>query len=117
MDEKQEGWLRRKAIRLSLKGWLPTEILKVIPRSRRWLWKWQQRFQQLGAAGRHSQSRQPHVSPRAYPSGVRRLIVQARRKLERARIGLVGARADRRQLRQEKLVRPVPSLATIKRVL
>lgn len=117
MDEKQECGLRRKAIRLSLKGWMPKQILAIIPRSRRWLWKWQQRFQQLGAAGLRSQSRQPHVTPRAYPTGVRRLIVQARRKLERARIGLVGARAIRRQLSQEKLVRPVPSLATIKRVL
>ena len=117
MDEKQERGLRRKAIRLSLKGWLPTQILTVIPRSRRWLWKWQQRFQQLGAAGLRSQSRQPHGAPSAYSAGVRRLIVQARRELERARIGLVGARAIRRKLRQEKLMQPLPSLATIKRVL
>jgi putative transposase len=117
MDEKRERSLRRRAIRLSLKGWLPKQILAIIPRSRRWLWKWQQRFQQLGAAGLRSQSRQPHVAPSAYPAGVRRLVVQARRELERARIGLVGARAIRRKLRQEKLVRPLPSLATIKRVL
>ena len=46
-----------------------------------------------------------------------RLIVQTRRRLVRQPVGLIGARAIRRELRPLGLGRLLPSLTTIKRVL
>ncbi len=46
-----------------------------------------------------------------------RLIVQTRRRLVRQPVGLIGPRAIRRELRQLRLGRQLPSLTTIKRVL
>ena len=55
MDEKQERTLRRKAIRLTLRGLRPKDIREQIPRSRAWLWKWQTRYQDWGRGGLKSQ--------------------------------------------------------------
>lgn len=51
MNEKQELQLRRKAIRLRLKGVKPKSILEKVRRSRFWLSKWQKRFEQHGLDG------------------------------------------------------------------
>ena len=72
MDEKHERMWRRKAMRLTLRGLRPRDIRKQIPRSRRWLWKWQTRYHDLGWDGLKSQSRRPqHCRPR-YSKTIRR---------------------------------------------
>ncbi len=43
MDEKLERRLRRKAIRLTLRGVRSKVILQSVARSRKWLFKWRQR--------------------------------------------------------------------------
>jgi transposase InsO family protein len=117
MDEKQELRLRRLAIRWWLKGAKSKWILDKVHRSRVWLSKWRTRFDHEGWAGLDSHSRRPHHTPTACPPRIVRLIVQTRRRLVKQKVGLIGARAIRRELRQLKLGKPLPSLSTIKRVL
>lgn len=117
MDDKHEFRLRRQAIRLRLKGTPHKLILQKVQRSRAWLSKWQNRFDQYGVAGLRSHSRQPHHSPSACPPPLVRLIVQTRRRLVQQTVGLIGPRAIQRELRKLRLGKRLPSLATIKRVL
>lgn len=116
MDEKNSDEIsyRRRAIRQTLKGRRPCEILKRIPRSRVWLSKWQRRYEELGWAGLESSSRRPHHSPQAYPKATRRLVLQLRRRLARSSVGLVGARALRQEIVKGRLLRLIPCAATIK---
>lgn len=117
MDDKQELRLRRKALRLRLKGIRLKVILEKICRSPAWLSKWQKRFDRQGAPGLSSQSRRPHHTPTACAPRIVRLIIQTRRRLVKQKVGLIGARAIRRELRKLGLGKQTPSLATIKRVL
>lgn len=117
MDEKQEFRLRRKAIRMCLQGSTQQEILARVQRSRAWLSKWQKRFEQQGISGLRSRSRRPAHTPTIYSSRIRQLIVQTRRRLVKQKVGLIGARAIRRELRKVNGGESLPSLSTIKRVL
>jgi putative transposase len=117
MDDREERQRRAQAIRHWLRGKRPRDLLRQAHRSRAWLSKWRRRFAQHGRAGFQSRSRRPRHSPRACSQRVVQLIVQTRRRLVRQRIGLIGPRAIRRELRQLRLGRQLPSLATIKRVL
>ena len=117
MDDKHELRLRRKAIRLLLKGAKPSDILRTIYRGRTWLAKWRIRFEGLGFGGLKSQSRRPHRTPTAYASRLVRLIVQTRRRLVKQKVGLIGPGAIHRELSKLRLGRHTPSLTTIKRVL
>lgn len=112
MDEKQERTLRRKAIRLTLRGLRPKDIRKQIPRSRGWLWKWQTRYQNLDRDGLKSQSRQPH-SKHCYSDTIRRRVVCLRRRLERAKVGLIGFKAIRQTWERRYRGQPLPSKSTI----
>jgi putative transposase len=117
MDDRDELQRRRQAIRLWLKGIRPTDILGRVQRSRAWFSKWRERFRQGGVRGLKSQSRRPQRCTQACSPRIVRLIVQTRRRLCIQAVGLIGPRAIRRELRQLKLGRQLPSLATIKRVL
>jgi transposase len=97
MDEKQERTWRRKAIRLTLRGLRPKDIQKQIPRRRRWLRKWQTRFQDFGWRGLKSESRRPRHCARRYSDTVRRRVVRIRRRLEHAQVGLIGVKAIQRK--------------------
>jgi transposase len=119
MDEKDRhevAW-RRKAIRLTLKGLRPCEILQHIPRSRTWLFNWQKRFEQSGWERLKGQARRPRHSPRAYDNRARAVVLRVRRSLEQRRVGLHGAGAVQQEIRQHHLLKPVPALATINRWL
>ena len=59
MDDKHELRLRRKALRLLLKGLPATVILNLVHRSPAWLSKWQKRLNQEGVSGLRSRSRRP----------------------------------------------------------
>lgn len=117
MDEKQEFRLRRKAIRMRVQGSTQQEILARVHRGRAWLSKWQKRFEQQGVSGLHSRSRRPSHPPTMYSSRIRQLIVQTRRRLVKRKVGLIGARAIRRELHKVIGGKSLPSLSTIKRVL
>lgn len=117
MDEKQEFRLRRKAIRMHLQGKARPEILAQVQRSRAWLSKWQKRFEQHGFSGLHGHSRRPHQMPTRYSSNIVKWIVQTRRRLVKQKVGLIGARAIRRELHKVIGGKSLPSLSNIKRVL
>lgn len=117
MDEKHEFRLRRKAIRMHLQGRTRQEILAQVHRSRSWLSKWQKRFEQHSFSGLHDHSRRPHQMPTKYSSRIVKWIVQTRRHLAKQKVGLIGARAIRRELRKVMGDKSLPSLSTIKRVL
>lgn len=117
MEDKSELHLRRLALRLYAKGVKAGTILKRVHRSRAWLSKWRKRFAQSGVVGLASQSRRPHRTPRACAPRIIKLILQTRRRLAKQTVGLIGARAIRRELRLLQLGRHEPSLATIKRIL
>ncbi len=117
MDERQEFRLRRKAIRLRLQGCTQEGVLAKVHRSRAWLSKWQKRFDQQGISGLRSHSRRPHHTPTIYGRRMRQLIVQTRRRLVTQKVGLIGARTIRRELRKVNGGKSLPSLSTIKRVL
>ena len=116
-NDDDELYWRRQAIRLRLKGWRVCEILTRIPRKREWLRKWWQRFLTHGWKGLHDRSRRPVHAPQAYSLQAHTVVQRVRRALEQRQIGLVGARAVQQEIRQQHLLQPVPSLATIKRWL
>jgi putative transposase len=117
-DTEKEEWLcRRKAIRLTLKGVRARDILKQVSRSRTWLFTWQTRFAQGGWEGLKNKSRRPRCSPQAYERQTRAVVIRVRRSIEKRQVGLVGARAVQREIRQHRLLRPVPGLTTIYRWL
>src|SRR5215510_16529282 len=98
MDEKKDRSLRRKAIRWMLDGLKSGVILKRLGRSRAWFSKWKKRFDKFGWDGLKSHSCRPHRSPHRYAERVRRLVIQARRRLMRRKVGLVGPRAIQLEL-------------------
>lgn len=105
---------RRLAIRLTIRGKRACEILKRIPRSRQWLYKWQRRFEQYGWAGLANQSRQPDSSPQEYQQAARKVIINVRRKFMRNNVGLIGAQAIRAEIIKRRLLQATPCEATIK---
>lgn len=117
MDEKYERRLRRKAIRLTLRGGSRREILQGIARSSSWLHKWQERFAQFGWPGLRSQARRSQRLAGRYAARTRRLVVQARRRLVNRTVGLIGAKAIQQELRTAQLLRRIPSLSTSRRIL
>jgi hypothetical protein len=102
---------------MHVQGKAQQDILARVQRSRAWLSKWQKRFGHEGTVGLHSRSRRPEHTPAIYSSRIRQLIVQTRRRLVKQKVGLIGARAIRRELRKVSGEKSLPSLSTIKRVL
>lgn len=115
--EKEEWSCRRKAIRLTLKGLRPRDILKQVSRGRTWLFTWQTRFVQGGWEGLKNKSRRPTCSPQAYDRQARAVVIRVRRSLEKRQVGLVGPRAVQREIAQHRLLGPVPGLTTVYRWL
>lgn len=110
--EKEEWSCRRKAIRLTLKGLRPRDMLQQVSRGRTWLFTWQTPFAQGGWEGLKNKSRRPTCSPQAYDRPARAVVIRVRRSLEKRQVGLVGPRAVPREIAQHRLLGPVPGLTT-----
>jgi hypothetical protein len=108
---------RRLAFRLFDQERSTAEILKRIPRSRPWLFKWKKRFEQRRWQALDSLSKAPRRLAKRYDPRVVKLVLRLRKRLHRAEVGLSGARAIRKELRAHRLARPLPALATINRWL
>jgi transposase len=117
MDEKHERTWRHKAIRLTLHGLRPKDIRKHIPRSRRWLWKWQTRYQHCGWRGLKSQLRRPRHCNHRYSDTVRRRVVRIRHRLEQAQVGLIGVKAIQREWERVYHQQPIPGKSTLYAIL
>jgi len=108
---------RRQAFKFFELGKSPVEILARIPRSRSWLFKWKQRFEERGWQALDSLSKAPHHSSQGYQPEVIRLVVCTRRRMEKSTVGLVSARALQQELLRQRLLTTLPSQTTIKRWL
>jgi len=119
MNEKnlQEIAYRRQAFKFFDRGKSTHQILHQIPRSRSWLFKWKRRFSRDGWKALDSSAKTPKSSPHAYEPSLRHLVLRVRGRLERAKVGLIGARAVRSELQRKRLVKTLPSISTIKRWL
>ena len=119
MNEKnpEEIVYRRKAFKLFDQGKSVTQIRRLIPRSRAWVYKWKRRFAQQRWYALDSLPKAPHSSAHQYPQGTVALVLRLRQHLARSSVGLLGARAIRQEVRRRHLLRVVPSLVTINRWL
>src|SRR5262245_53360037 len=112
---------RRTAVHLLRSGRPPDQVATQLGRSRAWVYRWRQRFDQAGWTGLTDRSRAPHRSPNRLAEPIRQAIRQVRSELEaRAtqdrQLRYIGAAAVQARLRDQGLL-PVPSSATIARVL
>lgn len=110
---------RQDALYLLESGEKPGAIAPKLGCSRRWVYKWQGRYQQEGWAGLASRSCAPQTQPPALEPEVKQAIRAARRELELEaqepeRLSYIGAGAVRGRL-QEKGGQPLPSESSIER--
>lgn len=117
MKEKDSDEIRyrRLAFKLFDKCKSAAEILKRIPRSRSWLFKWKKRFEQKRWQALDSFSTSPKRHPNQYDKSAVKVVLHLRKRLLRAQVGLIGPRAIRRELKRHRLLRRVPSISSIKR--
>jgi len=116
-----EQAVRQEAIRRRLQGERRCDICRDLGRSLPWFDKWWAEYRRTPTTDFADRSRAPHTSPQRLPPHVVTSVVALRRALEAAdtltmRYGLIGHRAIQNELPRLN-VRPVPSLATIQRIL
>lgn len=111
-----EEELRKEAVRRRRGGESTQEIAAALGRTDRWVRKWVARAEEeTGNEGwAKSRSRAPHRSPRRTPEGLRRLILDARLRLQANRRAQYGPLAVAWELRRMG-VDPVPNRWTIER--
>lgn len=119
MNEKNphEIEYRRQAFKLFEKGKSAAHILKRIPRSRSWLFKWKERFERGGWQALDSLPKAPVNSPQEHSEETIELVLRIRERLEKSEIGLIGPHEIREEIKRNRLVESPPSLASIKRWL
>jgi hypothetical protein len=119
--QTSEQALRQEAIRRRLQGERRCDICRDLGRSLPWFDKWWALYRRNPTTDFADRSRAPQRSPQRLPPHIAPAVLAIRRTLEAAdtpttRYGLIGHRAIQREL--ERLgVRPLPSLATIQRIL
>jgi len=112
---------RKTAIHMLRSGCSAQEVATQLGRSLVWVYKWHGRFEQEGWAGLQDHSQAPKQHGRRLGPAIGLAIRRARSELEAeaaAGRGLKywGARAVRARLKKEQVC-PLPSIATIERVL
>ena len=119
MNEKNphEIEYRHQAFKLFEKGKSVAHILKRIPRSRSWLFKWKERFERGGWQALDSLPKAPVNSPQEHSEETIELVLRVRERLEKSEIGLIGPHEIREEIKRNRLTESPPSLASIKRWL
>lgn len=112
---------RKLAIMQLKQGKKVDEVANMLNRHPNWVRKWQKRFSEQGWAGLLEQSRRPKTMPQKLSAEVKQAVCQARWELEaEAALGTglkyIGGRAVKTKLK-EKEVTPLPSVASIERIL
>ena len=116
-----EQELRQEAIRRRLQGERRCDICRALGRSSSWFTKWWAEYRRHPQTDFRTGCRAPYTLPRQMPLQVEEAVVSLRRLFEEAataetKYGLIGHRVIRAEL--ERLhIRPLPSLATIQRIL
>ena len=121
MPENKLMAQRQQAVHLRRAGLSVNQVAESVGRSQNWVRKWWQRYQAEGWDGLEERSRAPKQQSRKLSDQVRREICIARSELEVEAVrdeGLkyIGAPAVRTRLKQKRIT-PLPSRASIERVL
>ena len=116
-NNPQEIEYRRQAFKLFEAKKSVAQILKRIPRSRSWLFKWKERFARDGWRALDSLSKAPANSPQQRSEDTVELVLRIRDRLEKSEIGLIGPRQIQTEIKRQHLTKSPPSLASIKRWL
>jgi hypothetical protein len=107
--------IRKKAIERYLVGEKPVSIYRDYNKSKKWFFKWLNRYQSGQKEWYRDQSRKPHISPNKIPDDERHRIIAVRQRLESAKFAQTGASAIKWELC--KSGHRLPSDRTINRVL
>lgn len=117
---------RQAAIHMLRSGCSPAEVAQCMQRPVSWVCKWRDRYEHEGWVGLEDWSRAPKHAEHAYPEPARQVIRQARSELEAeahmdSGLHYIGSPAIQARLRkkqaQGEYEGPIPSTATIERVL
>ena len=114
--ECPECALRLEAIRRRVQGERRCDIYRDLGRSRQWFDKWWARYRSAPGGEVCDHSRAPHTSPHKTSAATEQAVVGIRQTLQAADYGLIGHRTIRAEL-ERHVITPVPSLATIQRLL
>jgi len=110
-----ETELRKKAIQRFIQGEKPKAIYTDLKRSKKWFFKWLQRYQTGEKDWYKDQSRSPKNSPRRISDTDKQRIIEVRKKLESQPFAQTGASAIKWELIKSGF--SFPSDRTINRVL
>ena len=110
-----ETELRKKAIQRYVLGEKPKAIYTDLKRSKKWFFKWLQRYQTGEKGWYKDQSRAPKNSPRRISDTDKQRIIEVRKKLESQLFAQTGASAVKWELSKSGF--NFPSDRTINRVL
>jgi len=114
MGKKQEVD-RQRAIRRYLNGESPANIYGSLEYSERWFFKWLQRYHAGGDDWFQEDSRRPLTTPQRTPREIEEIVKMVRLNLYNRGL-FCGAQAIHWEI-DDLLVRPLPSLSTISRIL
>ena len=110
-----EEKLRQEAIRGHLAGEKVADICHDVDRSRKWFYKWFQRYQDGDAQWFQERSHRPLSCPQRTDQRVEQLVLSVRERLEATRYAQIGADAIAWQIK--KLGQQPPLRWTINRIL
>ena len=110
-----ETELRKKAIQRYVQGEKPKAIYTDLKRSKKWFFKWLQRYQTGEEDWYKDQSRAPKNSPKRISGTDKQRIIEVRKKLESQLFAQTGASAIKWELSKSGF--GFPSDRTINRVL
>jgi transposase InsO family protein len=113
--ENQEEWRRRRAIERLKRGDSPAAICAGLGRTKRWLYKWLERYKSGDPEWYREHSRQPSLMPSHVSREVEEVVKFVRLELYN-RGEFCGAQAILWRLEEESVI-PLPSLRTINRIL
>lgn len=120
MTEKE---LRQFAIKRYLSGEKPTNICKSLNRSRKWFYKWLNRYKEHGLDGLKDQSKKPKDSPNKTEQKIEQMVVNIRKQLssnetKNTFYAPIGAESILWELHKLQVPNElIPSVATINRIL
>lgn len=106
---------RQRAIERFLRGESPSAVYESMGYSQHWFYKWLQRYRTGDSEWFCEQSRRPHTMPRRSAREIEEIVVMVRLSLYNRGL-FCGAQAIAWEL-DDLLVRPLPSLRTINRIL
>lgn len=114
INEKKEQ-IRKEAIRRYLNGETPKSIYESLKKSKRWFFKWLERYRKSNPDWFKDQSKSPHLIANKVDESIENLIISARRRLEDIKYAQIGANAVQWEIKKFDI--EPPPVWTINRIL